>query len=145
MRAEFAVLEENVNNRLGEDNQHDCRRQRKQNAVFDGFVLCAAGFFIVAGFELAGKNRQQSDADGGADHAERQLLHTVCIIKPGYGAGADQRNQNRVDKHVNLIDAGAEHSGSDTAKQRFDFGVANQPADVEMGTDKHAFAPQKPA
>lgn len=137
------MAEKNIYNRISQNNQGNRCRNGKQGAVFNRFVLAVTGCFDFSGFEVVGEYRQQSNADSRANHAERQLLNAVGIVEPGDGSGSDQRNNNGVNHHVNLIDAGSENAGSNTFEQGFDFSIMQQAADVELRFDADVNPPEK--
>ena len=140
---ETSVAEKNINNRISQNNQGNRCWNGKQGAVFNRFVLAVTGCFDFSGFEVVGEYRQQGNADSCANHAERQLLNAVGIVEPGDGSGSDQRNNDGVNHHVNLIDAGSENAGSNTFEQGFDFSIMQQAADVELRFDADVNPPEK--
>ena len=56
---------------------------------------------VIAGAELVAELGQQHDADGDADHAERQLEQPVGVIEPGHHAILE-RGDDGVEHHGDL-------------------------------------------
>ena len=141
--AELAVLEQNIDNRFGKNNQRYGRRNGQQSAVFKCFGLNGLCLFGLAGFDMARQDRQHGNADGRADNSQRQLLQAVGVIEPGNGAGTDHRNQNSVDNHVDLIDAGTEYTRRDAFEQCFYFGIFNDVDKIVLRFDINLLTVQK--
>ena len=88
----LAMLKQQADNRLRQNNQQNRSRKRKQQAIFNSLILSAAGFIQLLLLKAFRKNRQQSHADSRTDNTKRQLLQAIGIIKPRNSSGADQRN-----------------------------------------------------
>mgnify|MGYP001765000866 CR=1 FL=1 len=65
----------------------------------------------VVGPERGRKSRQQGDADGDADQAERQLIEPVGDVQPRPRAVLAQRGQGLGDEDVDLGGAGRDRPG----------------------------------
>ncbi len=85
-RAEGAVLEQDADDRTGGDEQRHRRRQGQQQRGFERAVLGFHGRGVIVLAEAAAELRQQHDADGDADDAERKLEQAVGVIEPGHDA-----------------------------------------------------------
>ena len=96
------MLENRMDDGMWNGHQGDRRRQCQEHREFERAVLAVECSCIVARPQTAGQVRQQHNADGHPDHAERQLVQTVCIVEEGHGTGQrcrDHRGDQKVDLH----------------------------------------------
>ena len=83
---EGAALEEDAHDLLRDQRQRGRGREREEQREFERPVLVVLRLAEMAGLQRARQLRQQHDADGDADDAERQLVDAVGILQDGDGA-----------------------------------------------------------
>ena len=81
--------------------------QGERERELGGAVDRVAAARAVAGLEAAREVGQEHDADGDADHAERQLVEPVGVGEPGDGA-VEERADLAADEQVDLHHAAGE-------------------------------------
>ena len=110
---EPAGLEDRRHQRQGADRQRQRRRQAQQHRQLGRLALDPRRLVGFADVDVAADLGQDRGADRRADHAQRQLVEAVGIVEPADRAGADPGQEEGVDEHADLIDAGAERRGDD--------------------------------
>ena len=88
---EGAALEQHGDDRLRGDEERDRRRQRQQQRHFERPVLAGERRRMVVRTKLMAELRQEHDADGDADDAERKLEQAVGVIEPRHYAILEAR------------------------------------------------------
>ena len=115
----------------------------ESRAPYSTALFGCDGLLLFLRLEVVGEYRQQGNADSRANHAERQLLNAVGVVEPGDGSGSDQRNNNGVNHHVNLIDAGSENAGSNTLNRVLISALCSRRRNVELRFDADVNPPEK--
>src|SRR3546814_10867488 len=103
--AEAAVLKQARDDRTGNDDERDRRRQGQQERELEAAIEAVHRLVLGAAAQLAGQVRQQDDADGDADEAERELVDPVGEIEEGespFLPGRD-RGAHRSEEHTSEL------------------------------------------
>ena len=110
---EPAGLENRRNQRQGADRERERCRQAQQHRKLGRLALDTRGLVGLADIDVAADLGKDGGADRRADHAQRQLVQAVGIVEPADRAGADAGQEEGVDEHAHLIDAGAQRRRED--------------------------------
>ena len=112
-RIESPGLEDRRHQRKRARRERQRSREAQQHRQLRGLALDARGLVGFADVDVAADLRKDGGADRRADHPERQLVQAVGIVEPADRAGADAGQEEGVDEHADLVDAGAERRGND--------------------------------
>ena len=113
------------------DRQRERGGQAQQHRQLGRLALDARRLVGLADADVAADLRQDGGAERRADHAERQLVQAVGIVELADRAGADAGQEEGVDEHADLIDAGAERRRDDDADELADAGRQPRLAQLE--------------
>ena len=69
-----------------------------------------ARFLNLAVMNVSRQNRQQRGSDSHPDNPDRQLKQMISIVQPGNRPLHQKGHKERIQKQINLINAGSENA-----------------------------------
>ena len=126
---EGAAHEQRAHDQVRQQQERDQARDRQQQRELDRAVLGVARAGLVAARQPVGHLRQQHGADRDADHADRQLIEPVGVVKRRQRAGGEEARDDGVGEQRDLGLGRADGGGPEPLEEQLHLLVEPRPAE----------------